>query len=79
MFRGSNSIVHRLKLFRKFGMTRLEGVQVFGIRWPIAVATSGIILVDDQVIREFFHGTEQRVAGNVVRQPWPAGKQIAAF
>ena len=78
MFRGSHSIVDRLKLFRQVGMTRPEGVQVFGMSWPIAVATSGVILVDDQVIGELFDGAEQRIAGNVVRQPWPGGKRNAA-
>ena len=78
MFRRGHSIVDRLKLFRQVRMTRPEGVQVFGMSWPIAVAASGVILVDDQVIGELFDRAEQRIAGNVVGQPWPAGQRNAA-
>ena len=78
MFRRSHSIVDRLKLFRQVGMTRPEDVQIFGMGWLIAVATSGIILGDDQIDGELFDGAKQRIAGNVVRQPWPWGKRDAA-
>ena len=50
-------------------------VQIFGRSWPITVAASGVILVEDQIIGELFDGAEQRIAGNVVRQPWPSGKR----
>ena len=74
-----HSIVNCLKLFRQIGMNRPEGVQILGRSWPITVAASGVILAKDQITGELFDRAEQRIAGNVVRQPWPWGKRKAAF
>ena len=75
MLGGGHFFVDRPEQFLDVRMPPPEHFQVFRVRWLIAVAAPGVILVEDQVNGEFFQRAKRRIAGNIIGQARPQGKQ----